>query len=56
MMVEEIQKAIQQKLAEAEAQLKEANEFVSEIDAIFLKDYFTLCKPQKLADLVVHGT
>lgn len=54
-MVEEIQKAIQEKLAQAEAELAQGKEFVSEIDNIFLKDYFTYCKPQKLADLVVHG-
>jgi hypothetical protein len=54
-MVEEIQKAIQEKLAQAEAELAQAREFVSEIDSIFLKDYFTYCKPQKLADLTVHG-
>ena len=54
-MVEEIQKAIQEKLAQAEAELSQAHEFVAEIDSIFLKDYFTYCKPQKIADLVVHG-
>lgn len=54
-MVEEIQQAIQKKLEEAEKELKLAHEFVTEIDNLFLKDYFTYCKPQKLAEIVVHG-
>ncbi len=54
-MTEEIQKAIQQRLDDAAEQLRLSHEFVAEIDNIFLKDYFTFCKPQKIADLIVHG-
>lgn len=54
-MVEEIQQAIQKKLEEAETELKQGREFVTEIDNLFLKDYFTYCKPQKIAEIVVHG-
>eukprot|EP01111_Echinosteliopsis_oligospora_P014654 TRINITY_DN5561_c0_g1_i1.p1 TRINITY_DN5561_c0_g1~~TRINITY_DN5561_c0_g1_i1.p1 ORF type:complete len:1451 (+),score=491.58 TRINITY_DN5561_c0_g1_i1:45-4355(+) len=54
MMVEEIKTSVKQRIDQAEEQIKANQSFLVEMDSIFAKDYYTYCKPQKVAEVVVH--
>lgn len=55
-MMNEIQTTTQDKLANLADQLKQEHEFVTEVNSIFMKDYYTYCEPQKIANITVQGT